>query len=155
MNRVITEVSGNIYRGPRPLSFGELDKLRTRKGQIIRVMNLQSGVFEFFNNDKYEKENAHEYGCIEHELHLSDFFAPSASLLKHIVGDIDVYAYCGDVIYIHCKWGKDRTGMVCAAYRILRQGWSVDDAIKELHTFGFHTFPYFFWLRQLHKLKDI
>ncbi len=41
---------------------------------------------------------------------------------------------------IHCQHGADRTGVVCAMYRIIEQGWSREDAIRELTDggYGFH-----------------
>ena len=43
-------------------------------------------------------------------------------------------------ILIHCWHGSDRTGATTAAYRIVVQGWSKDDAIAELRRpeFGHH-----------------
>jgi hypothetical protein len=41
----------------------------------------------------------------------------------------------GDRAYVHCRHGKDRTGMVCAIYRLCR-GWSLDKALREAHDFG-------------------
>jgi len=39
-------------------------------------------------------------------------------------------------VFVHCQAGKDRTGFVVAVYRILVDGWSVDDAIAERKAFG-------------------
>ena len=43
-------------------------------------------------------------------------------------------------IFVHCQHGADRTGTVCAIYRITIQGWSKDEAIEEMTKggFGFH-----------------
>ncbi len=43
-------------------------------------------------------------------------------------------------IFVHCQHGADRTGMMTAVYRIVVQGWSKDDAIREMTQggFGFH-----------------
>lgn len=41
-------------------------------------------------------------------------------------------------VFVHCQMGSDRTGTMCAAYRIVRQGWAPEDALKELPRFGFH-----------------
>jgi protein tyrosine/serine phosphatase len=43
-------------------------------------------------------------------------------------------------IYVHCKHGSDRTGTMCAIYRIAIDGWSKKDAIQEMTKgdFGFH-----------------
>ena len=42
---------------------------------------------------------------------------------------------------VHCQHGADRTGVVCAMFRIVEEGWSREDAIRELKDggFGFHT----------------
>ena len=41
---------------------------------------------------------------------------------------------------LHCQHGADRTGTMCALYRIVVQGWSKDEAIREMREggFGFH-----------------
>jgi protein tyrosine/serine phosphatase len=42
---------------------------------------------------------------------------------------------------IHCKHGADRTGLMTAMYRILEQGWTPDDALRELTDggYGYHS----------------
>jgi protein tyrosine phosphatase (PTP) superfamily phosphohydrolase (DUF442 family) len=44
-------------------------------------------------------------------------------------------------VLVHCQHGADRTGTMCAMYRILREGWTVDDAIDEMKNggFGYHS----------------
>ncbi len=43
--------------------------------------------------------------------------------------------------FVHCLHGSDRTGTMCAIYRIVIQGWDKDEAIREMTEggFGFHT----------------
>ena len=43
-------------------------------------------------------------------------------------------------VFVHCQYGSDRTGMMCAAYRVVVCGWSNDEAIDEMVNggFGFH-----------------
>lgn len=41
-------------------------------------------------------------------------------------------------VYIHCKHGKDRTGMMAALFRIERQGWTIKEATAEMQEFGYH-----------------
>ncbi len=38
---------------------------------------------------------------------------------------------------MHCRLGDDRTGMAVASYRMAEEGWSADEAMKEMKTFGF------------------
>jgi tyrosine-protein phosphatase SIW14 len=44
-------------------------------------------------------------------------------------------------VFLHCQHGADRTGMLCAMYRIAVQGWSKQDAIEEMTCggMGFHS----------------
>jgi protein tyrosine/serine phosphatase len=43
-------------------------------------------------------------------------------------------------VFVHCRQGRDRTGLEVAAYRIAEQGWSRTAAIKELHEHGYNWF---------------
>ena len=40
-------------------------------------------------------------------------------------------------VLMHCKHGRDRTGLMAAMYRTVIQGWSKDEAINEMRTGGF------------------
>jgi protein tyrosine phosphatase (PTP) superfamily phosphohydrolase (DUF442 family) len=43
-------------------------------------------------------------------------------------------------VLVHCQHGADRTGTMCALYRVAVQGWSKEEALKEMVQggFGFH-----------------
>jgi protein tyrosine phosphatase (PTP) superfamily phosphohydrolase (DUF442 family) len=61
---------------------------------------------------------------------------------KHIVAAlraIEAARNDGPVL-IHCQHGADRTGVVSAMYRIIEQGWTREQASRELRrgNFGFH-----------------
>jgi tyrosine-protein phosphatase SIW14 len=40
-------------------------------------------------------------------------------------------------IFLHCRLGDDRVGMVIAAYRMAEQGWTPKQAMKEMEAYGF------------------
>ena len=42
-------------------------------------------------------------------------------------------------VFVHCKLGRDRVGYMVAAYRIIVQNWTVDDAIHEMFEFHYNT----------------
>lgn len=42
-------------------------------------------------------------------------------------------------VLVHCEQGWHRTGVLCAAYRIALEGWSVDQAIGEMERCGFEA----------------
>ena len=43
-------------------------------------------------------------------------------------------------VIVHCQHGADRTGTMCVLYRVAVQGWSKEEALKEMTDggFGFH-----------------
>jgi protein tyrosine phosphatase (PTP) superfamily phosphohydrolase (DUF442 family) len=52
-------------------------------------------------------------------------------------------------VFVHCQHGSDRTGTLVAAYRIVDQGWTREDAASELPNFGYHPI----WTEVLTYLK--
>lgn len=44
-------------------------------------------------------------------------------------------------VFVHCRHGADRTGTMCAAYRVAIEGWPKGEAILEMTRggFGFHA----------------
>jgi protein tyrosine phosphatase (PTP) superfamily phosphohydrolase (DUF442 family) len=40
-------------------------------------------------------------------------------------------------VVVHCSYGADRTGAMCAVYRVVVQGWSKEEAIREMTQWGF------------------
>ncbi|MBW2527856.1 MAG: tyrosine-protein phosphatase [Deltaproteobacteria bacterium] len=44
-------------------------------------------------------------------------------------------------VFVHCKHGADRTGLVVAVYRVVVEGWSKQAAIREMTDggYGFHS----------------
>ena len=41
-------------------------------------------------------------------------------------------------VFVHCQQGADRTGCAVAVYRVVEQGWKMEDAVAEMERFGFH-----------------
>jgi hypothetical protein len=40
-------------------------------------------------------------------------------------------------VFVHCRLGDDRTGMMVAAFRMADEGWTADEALLEMQFFGF------------------
>jgi protein tyrosine/serine phosphatase len=41
-------------------------------------------------------------------------------------------------VYVHCRYGEDRTGVFVAAYRMALEGWQPQQALNEMYYFGFN-----------------
>src|SRR5256885_9813518 len=46
----------------------------------------------------------------------------------------------GQQIFVHCRFGDDRTGVFIATYRMTFEKWPADQAMKEMYFFGFNGF---------------
>ncbi len=64
---------------------------------------------------------------------LSDKFDQQIDAILTVLADPDK-----EPIYVHCKHGQDRTGLVIGLERVFAEGWSVADAHEEMVKLGFH-----------------
>jgi len=46
----------------------------------------------------------------------------------------------GKKVFVHCRVGDDRTGMDIAAYRMAEQGWTAEEARREMEIYGVNWF---------------
>ena len=56
-------------------------------------------------------------------------------------------------LLVHCRHGADRTGTMVAAYRVVVQGWSKDQALAEMQEGGFGYHP--IWVNLVHRIKAL
>jgi hypothetical protein len=82
---------------------------------------------------------------------------PSLDWLREQVGFIESERAAGRVVFVHCRNGVSRSGMVVAAYLMRREGWSRDRVLEFLRSRrpGVHPNPAFMQLllewERLHK----
>lgn len=67
---------------------------------------------------------------------MSGFKTPRAEQVAKVLDLMDG----GDIVFVHCKHGKDRTGTVVAAYRISRDRWANQKALDEAESYGLHWY---------------
>jgi hypothetical protein len=58
-----------------------------------------------------------------------------SQLVEHMAIFLAIVKDAPKPIYVHCRAGVDRTGVVAAAYRVLIEGTSAQDAIAEMARF--------------------
>jgi protein tyrosine/serine phosphatase len=125
------KVSDSLYRGaqPEPEGFVNLKAMG-----IKTVVNLRS-----MHSDEDEMEEAGMTGKLDYVHIKINTFRPKED---HVVRFLKVMADPKrHPVFVHCKHGADRTGTVAAFYRIVFQGWSKQDALKEMTKggYGFHS----------------
>lgn len=119
------EVAPNLFRGGQP----GVDGLKTLKQMGVSiVIDMRSGVSEHEKN--VVKELGMQYVAIPWHCPF-----PNDAIFVRLLKVIDDNR--GKKIFVHCRLGDDRTGMAIASYRMAEEGWSADDALKEMEQFGF------------------
>jgi len=121
-------VTENLYRGGQPSSDG-LNTLRL----------LGVGMVVNFRDDRSEmaaeRRQVESLGIKYIEIPWSASHKPSSS---QIVEFLDlVRANPNAKIFVHCRRGADRTGVMIAAYRIAVEHRSVAEAVSEMHRFHY------------------
>lgn len=80
---------------------------------------------------------------------------PDTTLIARIVAQLRDYSADGERVLVHCTYGRDRTGLVVAAYRLLVDHWTYDDAIHEMEIYGVKKFANGLYRRTLKKLSEL
>ena len=136
------KVGDKLWRGPRPASFQDLKDLG-----VDVCITLQSGAYEEFHDDHFEAEIASDFGIEQVCIPCSDITAPKDHEVLKFLRSVDK----AKLAYVHCLHGKDRTGFMCAVYRMQIQAFPFKNAVSEMFSFGFHKLPYLLWLPKLKK----
>lgn len=138
----------DIYRGPRPTR----DTLLASDPNPRTLINLESGWYEWLNRRApREARLADELGMVQLHLPMSPFKPPRLSQVAEVFELMNSLELPRPLL-VHCREGVDRTGVVCAYYRVVAEGWSPDAAIEEMLDLGFHRWRYLYWLPQIRRL---
>ena len=117
-------VSSVLYRGGQP-GEGDYETLRRmgiRTIVTLRVLNLPN-----------EERREHDFRVI----HIS--FKHAHPETEDVVEFLSIVTDpANQPVFVHCREGVDRTGMMVAIYRMVVQGWSKDQAIDEMKRAGFN-----------------
>jgi len=120
------KVSDDLYRSAQPDTQGMKN---LKQLGIKTVVNLRS-----FHTDQDELGNTGPAGEHIYMVAWHPEKEEAVRFLK-IVSDST-----RTPVLVHCQHGSDRTGTMCAIYRVAVQGWSKEEAIAEMTGggFGFH-----------------
>jgi protein tyrosine/serine phosphatase len=121
------QINENYYRGgqPKGQDYADLARLGVRT-----VVNLTSHDAE--KNEKGMVENA---GMKYVQIPMTTHESPSGSKLKRFLEVVNDPG--NQPVFVHCVGGKHRTGVMTAVYRMTQEGWSADQAYKEMKDYNF------------------
>jgi tyrosine-protein phosphatase SIW14 len=126
-------VDANLFRGGQPAAGGVS---RLKALGIRTIVNLR------YEPDlvKAEEAEATAEGIAYYNIPMRGLNKPTDAQVTRILGLIDDPAK--RPIFVHCKRGSDRTGAIVACYRIARDGWTAERAIREAFEYGMMRIEY-------------
>jgi protein tyrosine phosphatase (PTP) superfamily phosphohydrolase (DUF442 family) len=120
------KVSETLYRSAQPSALG----MKTLKTMGIKtVINLRS-----FHSDRDEIGDT---ALARESISMKAWHAEEEDAVKFLRIVMNPNRR---PVLVHCQHGADRTGALCAVYRVAVQGWSKEEAIQEMVQggYGFH-----------------
>ena len=120
------KVSDTLYRNAQPSAEG----MKNLKAiGIETVVNLRS-----FHSDRDEIEGT---GLAYEHIYMKTWHPEEKEAVRFLQIVTNLRR---TPVLVHCQRGADRTGAMCAIYRVAVQGWGKEEALKEMTEggFGFH-----------------
>lgn len=125
------QINDSIYRGAQP----SIEGFKTlRRMGISTIVNLRA-----YHHDTDEIKTAgleDKFKIIEIPADAWDVSEEEVIAFLRVIEDSSNHP-----IFFHCKHGADRTGTMAAIYRMYKENWTSEDALKEMTQggYGFHT----------------
>jgi len=120
------KVGDNLYRGAQPTAEGFRELTRMGVKTVVDLRSLHS-----------DREMIAGTPLAYEHISFKTWHAEDEDMVRflQIVADKSKAP-----VFVHCRHGADRTGTACAVYRIVVQGWSKDEAIREMTQggYGYH-----------------
>jgi len=133
------KINNNLYRSAQPTKQG-MNNLNSIG--IKTIINLR-----VFHSDTDEARNT---GLLVEELSVKNWHIEDEDVIRvlRIIRQKE-----NGPFLIHCQHGADRTGVMSAMYRIVEQGWSKKEAIREMVDggYGFHAI----WSNTIGYVKNV
>lgn len=130
------QVSERLYRGAQPLNGG-ISKLRELG--VNTVINLRRAD----DRSRAEETEVRALGLNFYNIALPNWGRPQDARVVRIMEIIN--APESGRVFIHCKAGVDRTGVIVAIYRMTHDGWTSNRALAEAERSGMRRTQ--FWMR--------
>ena len=125
------KITDALFRGAQPRAEG-IEQLK--KLGVTIVVDLRGE-----NPDLVEKERrqAESLGMRFVNIPVSGWSPPTNDQVAQF---LSLFAGKKEKVFVHCRFGDDRTGVFVATYRMTYDGWPAEQAMKEMDFFGFNGF---------------
>lgn len=124
------QVSSNIWRGGQPTEAGWNWLASNGVKRVVKLNMIHNGVED---TEQFAVSN----GLLVFRCPIP-FMEQTIGRPDQIRLDAAVAAISQEGTFVHCTFGKDRTGLVIGMYRVRKEGWSKEAAYSEMIDKGFH-----------------
>lgn len=138
-------VTDTIHRGGQP-SREQL--LVLKESGFKSIINLRSRLRQV----EMERQWVEKIGMFYHSYPLRYWLSPDIKDMEKLFSVLE--SPDRQPVFIHCFHGADRTGIVVAAYRIMREDWTFEEAYREMVACGFHRIRVYHYKLALKRIHD-
>lgn len=135
------QVSPALYRSAQPTAGGFA---ALKKHGVQTIINLRS-----FHSDR---KKIGDTGLGYEHIYMKAWHAEDHEVVRFLQ---IVTNPKRQPVLVHCQHGADRTGLMCAVYRVAVQGWTKTEAIAEMKNGGYGHHKIFFNLERYLQKLDI
>jgi tyrosine-protein phosphatase SIW14 len=126
------KVTERLYRGAQP-NLSSI--VRLKEMGITTIVDLRA---EDTGMREEEKKEAERAGIHFVSIPVGGWSNPTNDQISKFLSPFEGYSQ--ERVFVHCHFGRDRSGVFVAAYRMAIQKWPPEEAIKEMSYFGFNGF---------------
>jgi protein tyrosine phosphatase (PTP) superfamily phosphohydrolase (DUF442 family) len=126
------KINDVLFRGAQPQENGLIE---LKKLGITTIVDLRGEDREKF---EWERKESESLGLRFVHLAVSGWAPPSDEQVAQFLALFRDASH--QRVFVHCRFGDDRTGVFVAAYRMAVEKWSPEKAMDEMYFFGFNGF---------------
>ncbi len=130
------QVDEHLYRGAQPRSGG-IEKLASLG--IKTIIDLRGAS----SRSRQEERQAKASGLNYHNIPMPGWGRPTNEQVARVMAIIDEPE--NQPVFVHCRRGSDRTGVIVACYRISHDDWKEDQVRAEASKYGMAWYQ--FWIK--------
>lgn len=126
------KINDHLFRGAQPRDPGMLE---LKKLGITTIVDLRGEDPEKYG---WEEKRAGTLGMRFVHIPVNGWAAPTNEQIAQFLSIFRDQPL--EKVFVHCRFGDDRTGVFVASYRMALEQLPADQALKEMYYFGFNGF---------------
>ena len=124
------KINDHLYRGAQPRDPGLLE---LKKIGVTTIVDLRSEAPE---RSGWEEKRAESLGIRFVHIAVNEWSPPTNEQVAQFLSLFRDNPQ--EKVFVHCHYGEDRTGVFVASYRMAFEKLPPDQALKEMHYFGYN-----------------